>query len=71
MALKDILKMNPDFDGDNDLDEVLQFLIDEGFVPREPTSEEMVSLEHPPGTVITLVLEREGTKMHLIRETDD
>ena len=46
---------NPDFsvfDGNADLDEVLQFLIDEGFVPREPTVAEKLFLPHDPGTVV-------------------
>ena len=56
-----------DFDGNDDLDEVLQYLIDDGFVPREPTVAEKLFLPHNPGTVITMVLERPYMTLHLVR----
>jgi len=63
--------MKPDFstfDGNDDLDEVLERLVSERFVPREPTVAEKLFLPHDPGTVITMVLERPYMTLHLVRE---
>ncbi len=58
------------FDGDDDLDEVLEYLISEGFVPRDPTVAEQLFLPHGPGTRVTMVLERVDMSLHLVRETE-
>ena len=59
------------FDGNDDLDEVLQRLIDEGFVPREPTVAEKLFLPHNSDTEVTLVLERADMTLHLVKEVWD
>ena len=60
-----------DFDGNDDLDEVLQYLIDDGFVPREPTVAEKLFLPHDADTEVTMVLERSDMNLHLVREVED
>ena len=59
------------FDGDDDLDEVVQYLIDEGFIYRDPTEYEKLFLPHPPDMMVTLVFERDGMVLHLIEERED
>lgn len=59
------------FDGDDDMDEVAQYLIDEGFVPRKPTEYEKLFLPHDTGTVVTLVFERGDMNLHLVEEERD
>ena len=59
------------FDGNDDLDEVLQRFIDEGFVPRDPTVAEMLFLPHDADTEVTMVLERPDMTLHLVKEEND
>jgi len=56
------------FDGDDDLDEVREYLITEGFVPREPTVYEALFLPRPPNHRIVEVLYRDHIKLHLVIE---
>ncbi len=58
-------------DGNDDLDEVLERLVSEGFVPREPTIAEKLFLPHDADTEVTMVLERADMNLHLVREVED
>ena len=46
------------FDGDNDLEDVLESLEAQGYVPREPTVYEKLLLPHDEDTEVRMVLEK-------------